>query len=279
MRRLKAIYLIPVFLILLIGAAFAGHHFIIVPQVKKVATAQEEWKKAKEEAEKMEGEYQGHIDREIAAAKQTYNEYYIFHQIQNTMPNILNMAEVYADPRKREGLVRWYIILGKNLLAQELKAWARGFRLKPPDIKFEGLTLGFEDSLPGIKLVEMDFDKQQFTAAGYTKLCNLIQEKSGYGFFPLIITPLGREGAPGSILITIDQTRPYRESARVLQLSYSAKAYFMTRGWDPNGATAKDDVAKAQTILESPPQMEPPRSGPDKPCPPVLWIFEAKGLQ
>ena len=48
MRRLKAIYLIPVFIVLLIGAGVAAYYMMLAPQIQKVQTAQNSWKTSRD---------------------------------------------------------------------------------------------------------------------------------------------------------------------------------------------------------------------------------------
>ena len=162
MRRIKAIYLIPVFLVLLIGAAAASYYFLFKPQLEKVDAARKAWEAERSACAQEEGpndsEYQKAFDEQALFSKQIYLDHYQFLEIQRTMPAIYNMKERYAGNPKA-GIYEWYRIMGEGRMIRELDRWARSFHL-PNSPKFEGIyttTLGYEESLPSRKVVNIDF--------------------------------------------------------------------------------------------------------------------------
>ena len=53
MRRIKVIYLIPVAMVLLIGAGFAFYYLLLKPQIEAVQTAQASWASAKDASDQI----------------------------------------------------------------------------------------------------------------------------------------------------------------------------------------------------------------------------------
>ncbi len=268
MRRLKVIYLIPVALVLLIGAGFAFYYLLLKPQIVAVQDAQSSWATAKEDLKKLEPKYKDSLDDEVKSAQKLYADYYIFHEIQNTMPAIYDVKEAplnellakapafkydvkWSDDRKK--LYWWYYLMATGQLVTELNKWTKGFHGltftgangKPSNVpvyKYAG-TLGFESSLPSVKLVCVDFGTQHFKAVGYQQLLKEIAAQTGYGYFPLIID-LG-----SSIRLTVDTSDPkYGPKTPVLKLDYTAKGYFFTHGWSPL-ENEQDLVGKAKDMI------------------------------
>lgn len=272
MRRIKAIYLIPVFAILLVGAVFAEYYLLIVPQMKKTNDAQQAWQAAKKECEAEEPKYETNLKAQVENSKKLLDNYNTFHAIQNSMPKIYAMQSLYAG-KERDGLRELYRMMSTPMLANELSRWVKGYHLKyNGQFAFTG-TLPFEDGLTDIKFIEIDFGEQTFVANGYADLVRKVQLTSGYGFFPLLIEPKEK-----IVTIKVDTSVPYNPKAPRLTMPYTAKGYMFTRGWDPNGPTAKDEVAKALALLKNPPVATPSRAGFDKPPPVMFWYFPPKDI-
>jgi hypothetical protein len=242
MRKLKAIYLIPVFLVLAIGLAAGGYYMMIVPQMAKTKTAQDEWKKAKEACPTTkEDDWKVALEAKRKDAEKLWNDQQTFAAIQNQMPDIKNMAVVYAG-KETDGIRAWYTMWSTPKMANELRRWGRKFGTgKVPDIKFDGPLILPDESLPDVKIVEMDLGTQTLWARGYPDLISQLARRTGYGFCPMIVEPDG-----GAIKVTVHRNHPRHTVQKpVLSMTIKAKAYFMTRGWDPNG-----DAAAVAQLLE-----------------------------
>lgn len=273
MRRLKAIFLIPVFIVLLIGVAIAAYYLMLVPQMDKVKKAVTDWKTSRDAELAEEPKWQQHCDSQLTSAKKIFEDSYYFGQIQSQMPAIYDMKDFYAK-NPRQGLVAWYQIMATGRLANELTRWANRFHLdmsKVEKFRYEG-KLGYEEVLPAIKFVEVDFGEQQFVANGYPALLNKVQNQTGHGFFPLIITPSGDK-----ISVTVDRSVRYNPKAPRLRMPFTAKAYFMTQGWDPNGGEMLQAREDAKAIILNPPKPDPPMPQPEPP-PKLLWIADPPGF-
>jgi hypothetical protein len=275
LRKLKAIYLAPVFLIVLIGAGFALYHFMLLPQMDKVKKAQEDWKSSRDAAMAEEPKYVTALTTQVEQATKLINDYYAFHSVQNQMPQIYNMKELYSG-REKEGLLAWYKTMGTGKMINELSRWSKGFHLQVPHKYLFTGTLGYEDTLPGVKMIGVDFGKQTFHTRGYANLIQMVEARTGYGFFPLIIT-----GSGDALTITVNRNHPRHTPEKpVLSMDYTARAYFMTRGWDPNTYTqAQTYLMEAKGLVENPPQPKPKRTAFDKPCPPILFVIQPKGVE
>jgi len=278
MRRLKAIYLVPVALILLIGAGFAFYYFLLKPQIEAEKTAQAAWMSARDAVKKAEPEYQASMQRQVDASRTFFNGYYTFHEIQAEMPNIIDVKDAPGFKDDRERLRYWYKVMGTGQLITELSKWANSFHFpadKTPKFSYSG-TLGYEDTLPSAKFVTINFGSQQFFALGYASLLEKINRQTGYGFFPLIID------TGGKVNITVNRNHPlHTQKNPALTMPYTATAYFMTRGWDPKGPTAIDEVKAAKEIVDHPPQIEALRPNENTitdEIPPVLFVFKPEGL-
>lgn len=272
MRRLKAIYLVPVFLVLMIGGAAAAYYFLFKPQLEKVKVARGAWETARATCMQEENGYQKALDDRAIAAKTIFDGYHTFSQIKDRMPNIVSMKDLpgYDDKQK---LVMYYKIWATGAVVKELNRWARSFHLpSTPEFSFAEATLGYEESLPSVKIISVPMGSQKYRVRGLPNLLNAIRRTTGVGYFPLIIQLDG--GAAQIDVIRNDPKSPG------LEMSYSATAYFFTRGWDPMGPTAKSDVKALEPIITTKLTAEPHRnSWTNGECPKVLWYFEQKGLE
>ncbi|HEX2951954.1 MAG TPA: hypothetical protein VHV83_20660 [Armatimonadota bacterium] len=60
----------------------------------------------------------------------------------------------------------------------------------------------------------------------------------------------------GTFTITVDRKNRHHTSAKpALVMNYTAKGAFLTRGWDPNGATVANDLASAKLWINNPPKV------------------------
>lgn len=284
MRRIKAIYLVPVFLVLLIGAAAASYYYLFKPQLEKVDAARKAWEAERTACASEEGpnnsEYQKAFDEQALFAKQIWTDHYQFVEIQKTMPAIYNMAEFYKG-REKEGLYEWYRIMGEGRLIRELDRWARSFHL-PNSPQFEGIykeTLGYESSLPARKIVSIDFgsanDPMRFNVRGFGNLLNAIRRVTGYRYFPMIMS-LPNDTATVSIALPRNNPK-HNPQSPLLTMPYTGTAYFMTQGWDPLGPDAEGQMAKYRELALKKVNAPPHRTDWDPqrgPCPPVLFFFQ-----
>lgn len=253
MRKLKAIYLIPVFLLLAIGLAAGGYYMMIVPAITKTKAAHTAWEDEKKKCtDDLETKWQQALDAERADAQKLYTSQKQFAYIQNTMPDIYNFATTHPDPASappevaQKALLEWYDLNTQPRVANKLRSWATKFYTgKVPNFLpdyFNGPLLMPGESFPDVKIVEVDLGKQEIWARGYQDLIMQIKKRTGYGFFPMIIQPEG-----GEINITVHREHPKHTPKRpVLSTVITAKVYFMTKGWDPNG-----DAKAVQDLLET----------------------------
>ncbi len=292
MRRIKVIYLIPVALVLLIGIGFAFYYLLLKPQIEAVKDAQGKWASAKSDLAKLEPSYQASLDDEGKSAQKIYEDNYRFHVIQETMPKIYDVKstplnellkstpafkfdEKWSDDRKK--LYYWYYTMATGQLIRELNGWTKGFHLKdPPEFTFSG-TLGYESTLPSVKLVSIAFAQQKFKALGYPQLLKEVAAQTGYNYFPLIID------VGSTITIAVDTTDPkYTSKTPALSLDYIPTGYFFTRGWDPLGddKTVQQTVDKAKDMILHPQKARPPRDEQtiEAQCPPVLYYYKPAGM-
>ena len=281
LRRIKAIYIIPVALVLLIGAAIGSFYVLFKPQMEKVDAARKTWDDAKKAAQAAEGGYQASIDDQVKYSGLILKGFKNFHQIQDTMPQIDNLKEVYTG-KDRDGLRAWYKMWGTGQYIGELNHWVQGFHLqtdKPITFSFSKDKLGYEDTLSSLKLIEVPFGTIKFEKKGYNNLLNAIAQTTGYGYFPLIID--SSEGGSFTVELPKDARKSYSHDPKnpICSISLTAKGYFFTRGWDPVGTSAaKDLTAKATAVIETPPQVKKGRTEFSEPCPTVLWIFPPKDV-
>ncbi|MHB9109729.1 MAG: hypothetical protein ACYDCO_21980 [Armatimonadota bacterium] len=290
MRRIKAIYLVPVFLVLLIGAAVASYYFLFKPQLEKVDAARQAWEAERKACETEEGpggkDYQAAFDEQAMYAKQIYLDHYQFQEIQKTMPAIYNMKERFAG-KEKDGIYEWYRVMGEGRMIRELDRWARSFHLPNPPA-FEGIygtTMGYEETLPSSKTVSIDFTgaagkPMMFNVRGFGNLLNSLRRVTGYRYFPMILS-LPNDTA--TIKIGLARTDPrHNPQSPMLSMQYSATAYMMTQGWDPMGAGAEAKMAELRATALTKKTAPPHRTDWDPtlgPCPPVLFFIEQQGLQ
>jgi hypothetical protein len=274
MRKLKAIYLIPVFLLLAIGLAAGGYYMMIVPAITKTKAAHTAWDEEKKKCpEDLETKWQQALDAERADAQKLYTDQLQFAYIQRTMPPIENFAATHpvtdASPpeEQQKAIIDWYNLNTQPRVANIMRRWAAKFYTgKVPNFLpdyFSGPLLMPGEAFPDVKIVEVDLGTQVITARGYQSLIAQIKKRTGYGFFPLIIKPAG-EG----LTITVDRNHP-RGTAKlpVLSTTIAAKAYFMTQGWDPNGdkAAVQGLLDKAKQVFAANKQPYPRRKSFDNP--------------
>lgn len=281
MRRLKAIYLVPVFIVLIIGAAAASYYFLFKPQMEKVKAARAAWETVQKECQTEENGYQAALDERSVAAKAIRDGYYKFSYIKDKMPDIVSIKDLPGMDDKQK-LVMYYKIWATGKIIKELNRWARSFHLpNTPTFEFAEATLGYEETLPSVKIISVDFGAQTYQVRGYPNLLNAIRRTTGQGYFPLIIT------LP-SDTVTVNVIR-HDPKVPALSMSYSAMAYFFTRGWDPMGPDAKKKVKELEPVITTKLTAEAHRqdwgmgpkaeTGAPTPCPPVLWFVQQQGLQ
>jgi hypothetical protein len=302
-KKLKAIYLIPVFLVLAIGLAVAGYYLFIVKQMQATKKAQTDWAAARDEMKKSCDGWQAALDQERTDAQKFREGYYAFHAIQDTMPDLYDYKAYFAlkykgmdeKEQKRAILRDMYRMMGTPKLANELYRWARKYHVNGvPQFKFTDGPMGYDDIVSSVQMVEQDFGPQKLYAHGYPALIEMVRRRTGYGFCPLIIAFDG-----GKIDITVDRDNPKSTvKAPIVSTTITAKGYFMTRAWDPAGETdaVKGMLDEAEKLLAGEAAKAPPlRTSFDvpaatdplyqdymqyqwKPCPPVLWVIQAKDV-
>jgi len=279
---------------MMIGVAYGGYSSLFTPAMKKVTDSRTAWDAAKKAANDAEGGYQASLDDQPKYAKQIIEGYYQFHYIQDTMPEIYNLKEVYANKESKtkdeDAMREYYHLMATGEYITKLEKWAKTFHLpKSPefdfrkDLKDKKLPLGADvmSALPDKKLVEVAFPDMHFEAKGYNELLQQIAMSTGYGFFPLIID--SKDGSY-TIEMTTEKNWANKDPRKNWQHNpnkpllktndFTAKAYFFTKGWDPVGV--KDAAAlidKAKGVIANPPTAKKGRSGFTDTCPPVLWIF------
>lgn len=282
MRRIKAIYLIPVCLVLLIGAAVASYYFLFKPQLEKVDQARKAWEAARAACAQEEGDYQKALDEQVVYAKQIFYDYHEFQEIQKTMPAVYNMKERFAG-KEKEGIYEWYRIMGEGRMIRELNRWVRSFHQpSAPTFTYSG-TMGYENTLPSAKMVSVDFGSMKFSKRGLGNLLNSLRRVTGHNYFPMIIS---LPGDTATIQLDLARDNPAHDPNNpLLSLSYSATAYFLTQGWDPQGPGAAAAIEKYKQMALTKKQAKPHRTGWNEApgemteCPPVLFFIQQQGLQ
>lgn len=184
MRRLRAIYFFPLFVLLIASAVIGGYKMLLVPEMEKVKNIRAEWETERKAMESVLGQYPSHLQQQLNAANMIVNAYDNgYAKIQSGMPDIKNIPSNYAD--QYEQLRYLYQLMGSDKLIRELSKWARGFKLEhTPSFAFSG-TLGFESSIPNLSIVHVTFPRQRVRAKNIDQLISEIQRTSGYGYFPL----------------------------------------------------------------------------------------------
>jgi len=280
MRRIKAIYLIPVCLVLLIGAAVGSYYLWFKPLLETVKKARADWDAARAACVQMEGpnegDYQKALDEQQEYAKRIYFDYSQFKEIQATMPAVSNMAARYAADTKA-GIYAWYNIMGKGELIKTLNQWVRSFHQpSAPSFSYAG-TMGYEDTLPKAKMVSVDFGSMKLNVRGFDNLLNAFRRVTGYKYYPMIVT---LPGDTATITLAMGRNDPRHDPNNpLLTMSYSATAFFLTQDWDPGENTAESiEKYKEQALTQKPHKRhrsdwtETP--GETKPCPPVLFFIQ-----
>ena len=292
LHRIKAIYIIPVALVLLLGVAYGGYSSLFTPAMKKVTDARKAWEDAKKASDDAESGYQGSIDDQGKYAHQIIEGHTRFKYIQDTMPNIPNFTEKY-NGKDNEALREIYRILGTGEWITTMNQWVKTFHMPntpkfdfSKELKDKTLSFSYKDMVPAtMKLVEVDFPDMHFEAKGYTALLNQIASVTGYGYFPMII-----DSKDGTYNIEVtkrkgwsgDPRKDWKHDPKMPLLKtndFTCKAYFFTKDWDPC-ADVKGVIEKAQAVIDHPATVKPKRKGFDSDCPPVLWIFpmQAQGV-
>jgi hypothetical protein len=279
-RKLKLIYILPVLILLLGGAACGGYFGLISPQMQKTEASRANWMAKRAAWKQEEPKYEPALNERVEYAQKLYDGYTQFHRIQNAMPEVYNLKSMYPDedkksPRsKRKGLIRWYNIMVKGQLANEVNRWIRRFHLaKPPVVKFDpDKPMGYEETLPDKKVVTVDLGSQVYEGRGINDLCTKVAKSIGYSYFPLIVS------LPGDSIALKVHRNDRRHSVKLplVSMDYSATAFFMTRGWDPKESTAAKDRDEAKAILlHKPIEDKKTFTEPELTCPPLLWMIKA----
>ena len=305
MRRLKALYFLPVALVLLIGAGFAFYYLLLKPRMEAVKEAQAAWVTARDATDKAKKDYQPSLQKQVSASQKIFDDYHRFHVIQEKMPLIFDLKDAPYDMIKatmqkvvnlkgadgltqpdRKKLYYLYSIMGTGQMLKELYRWQSGFSLQAPENYSLGddknpPILGYETTFADAKLINVKFGKQTFTALGYADLLRQINQQTGYSYFPLIID-LG-----ATISIKVDMQNPkHKKMVPALTLDYTPTGYFFTRGWDPMDDITKvqDTVKTAENTVLNPPKAEPKylingkqypdEASYDATCPTILWYYK-----
>ena len=123
-----------------------------------------------------------------------------FHEIQETQPDIYSMTERFdksrglamdGTPIDQKGLRLLYKWMAAKKYTKELRKWVRGYNVNfKNDFAYNFSTgpMGFEDTFTAVRLVEVDFGSQDMVAYGYPDLLNKINSRTGYKYFPLLIS-------------------------------------------------------------------------------------------
>lgn|GEM_PF-2157187 len=287
MRRIKAIYLIPVCLVLLIGGAVASYYLLFKPRLELVDKARADWDTARQACITVAGagdsEYKKALDQQEEFAIKIFEGYHMFRQIQNTMPEVYNMKTRFAG-KEKEGVYEWYRIMGSGSMIRELNRWAKSFHLpNAPTVSYSG-TMGYD--LPqDAKMVSIDFGSMNFKVRGLSNLTNSLRRVTGYNYFPMIVSLPG-DTATIKLNPDLPRTSPYFDPNNPsLTMSYSAKAFFLTRDWDPGSYSEADIAALEKLALDHPRKTYKPQRtgwvmapGETSECPPVLFLIKQPGM-
>jgi len=200
MRYLRFWMFIILFALIMGGMGYWGYNKQYLPAVDDVNKAKQELASARSDAQSVTADYEGTFDVRKKYAKEFVNDFRVFHTIQNTMPNIICLSEVFAD-RPDEGVRVMYQIMGDGRYIRELNNWVHSFKLQgklPASLKtFEELLaqsiLGFEDTLPTSTIIHVPFDtEQKIVAYGYPDLLDKVRKLTGNGSYcPFYITCKG----------------------------------------------------------------------------------------
>lgn len=191
MRRWRALYFLPLFVVLNVAAIIAGYKLLLVPEIENVKKARAGWETERTAMESSLQVYKKYLDDQVKysqAILTAYNDG--FTKLQAGMPPIANVNGLY--PNKKDALAAYYRMMGQGYFVRELSKWARGYKLaNTPTFSFDpNSTLPFEDGLPDTKIVNVDFGRQRFKAKTLQELVGMIQNSSGYKYYPLAIKPV-----------------------------------------------------------------------------------------
>jgi len=269
----------------LIGAAVASYYFLFKPRLEEVDKARADWEAARQatitEAGAGDTEYKKALAQQEEFAIKIFEGYHKFRQIQLTMPEVYNMKERFKDPK--EGIYEWYRIMGSGSMIRELNRWAKSFHLpSAPSFSYSG-TMGYEETLPGAKMVGVNFGNMNFKVRGLRNLTNSLRRVTGHDYFPMIVSL----GDAATIKLNLERNNPqFDPSSPSLTMPYSATAYFLTRGWDPGGYSEGDINALEQLALSHPSKSYKPQRtgwimapGETKECPPVLFFIKQPDME
>lgn len=208
MKRFKAIYLILILAFVWIGAAVAAYMLLLSPEITKT----------KEEGTKYDTAL-SEMNTSITAAQAAYGNYASdlqtfvtrnnrFHEIQETQPDIYSMTERFdksrglamdGSPIDQKGLRLLYKWMAAKKYTSELRKWVKGYNVSFQNdfaYNFSAGPMGFEDTFTAVRLVEVDFGQQDMVAYGYPELLNKINDRTGYKYFPLLISGAVAAAAP-----------------------------------------------------------------------------------
>ena len=203
LRRIKAWYLMIAFGVLFLGGGIFGYLNIVSPALQAKAAKLLAYTSACTDASSSYSKATACFTAYPTDAAHYLQMHQQFANIQNTMPDIYDMKNIYGDgsggdltAKQRTGLQLLYQWMQHGKYTGELRKWAKGYRLNPNNTfdSFNGKLLGYEDTFTSIHLVQVDFGEQKLTAYGYADLLGKLQKLYGYKHFPLIIL-----GAGGSI--------------------------------------------------------------------------------
>lgn len=188
MKKFKALYLIIIYAVLVIGLGVAAWMMVLVP--KHVAWKKEytSWQTASASIQNTQGTIATAKGAYTANATALINNYKQFNALLATMPRIDDLGAVYSTS-KDDALRAYYSIITTGAWDKEAKRWVSGFKLKNP-IAFSAYsgTPGFDSSIiQDIQMVNLGFSQQTITGYGFRDLLNKIRVLNGYSSFPLII--------------------------------------------------------------------------------------------
>ena len=200
MKRFKAIYLMLILGFLWIGAAVAAYMLLLSPEIQLTKDAATKYESAL-----------GEMNSAITTAQTAYQNYGVdlqafvdknnrFHKIQETQPAIYSMSERFEKsrglamdgmPMDQKGLRLLYQWMAAKKYTNELRKWVRGYNVKFENdfvYNFNTGPMGYEDTFTSVRLVEVNFGTQEMVAFGYQDLLSKINQRTGYKYFPMIIS-------------------------------------------------------------------------------------------
>lgn len=246
MRRIRAIFFLPVFVVVLVAAVIAGFKMLIEPARKAAADARVKWEGERSAMDRDLKLYPDYLRAQITASEMLLGAYDGgFKKIQNGMPQIYNIPAKYATPQQR--LTYLYDLMGSDQLLRELNKWAKGFGLKhTPTFAFTG-TLGFENTVSDLGIVSVKFDRQRIRAKSIDQVLATIQKSSGYGYYPLFIKPVGYDPEA----FQPPKVDPAEATAATIQSASNAFGAAPTLGGAPAPAAPTTTAKKAPSVYDS----------------------------